>query len=369
MKRHHGYPLFFLFTICSPLLSEFAGAPGRLNTNSNPDDAYFELAPEYPSRLATWVSLNAPLTKYARKFDDALNQPLLAGGDEYMISERVLVTEQGTMFITDQFTESCSPHGSIEEVRSATESFISDFRGLGVEVYVAVSPNKSSLRRELVPRSYPLFGCSTTYSEQLWASILPIEGVIDLISPLKDFEDATGVSTFKKEDTHWNQGGAAAAVGQILKTLDHRNVLEQPIPEITGIVPYEGDLRALGGLDSYADLTVSATLSPTPTVETFSQALESDGFPGNRTVTNKSADAQLGKLVIFGDSFSQVAETFISPFFEEVTFQRLYDFDTEKYSSLIEAADYVLFWSVERSFVWRLMNQWSTLPSIYEEQR
>jgi hypothetical protein len=67
-----------------------------------------------------------------------------------------------------------------------------------------------------------------------------------------------------------------------------------------------------------------------------------------------------GRTLIFGDSFAEAAQPFFLSYFADVTLMRFNDFSAEKYIELIQAADRVLFWSVERSFSYRVAYDWGT---------
>jgi hypothetical protein len=61
-----------------------------------------------------------------------------------------------------------------------------------------------------------------------------------------------------------------------------------------------------------------------------------------------------------GDSFSEAAEPFFLSYFEDVTLMRLSDFSPTNFIEQIKLADRVMFWSVERSFAYRVAYDWGT---------
>jgi len=361
------FPLIFVILISSPLVGELMGGSGRLETNSNPETLYFTADVNYPKAVSEWVGRNAALTEYARSVDDLLWSPLQKKPDDYELSDRVLSTSSGKLFIVDQFQESCSPHASVDEIGQTLDGFLRELNSHGITTYVAISPNKSTLNWESVPSSYPLYRCAISFNQDFWDAVLDVDGVIDLVQPLVTFESEFSISSFKNRDTHWNQGGAATAVTTILNKLDDEETLPDLELYLERIIDYEGDLDGLNGVPPIVDQTVSFSIRNTPVVESTTEVVEENSYDGNRRISNMSAMPLLGKIVVFGDSFTEVAEPFLAPFFEEITFYRLYDFDVVKYAELISDADYVLFWSVERSFTWRLTNQWVDLPSVVLE--
>lgn len=369
MKQRMIFPLVFVILISSPLIGELLGGAGRLETNSNPEKLYFSVDIEYPKAVSEWVGSNAALTDYARSVDELLWSSFEKKSDDYELSDRVLTTSSGKLFIVDQFQEQCSPHASVDEIGRTLDEFLGELNSNGVRTFVAISPNKSTLNWDSIPTSYPLYQCAISFNQEFWDAVLDVDGVIDLVQPLVAFESDFGISSFKNRDTHWNQGGATTAVTAILDEIDEGGVLPNLDLYLERIIDYEGDLDGLNGASPVVDQTVSFSIRDTPVVESITEVVEENPYDGNRRISNTSEMPLLGKIVVFGDSFSEVAEPFLAPFFDEVTYYRLYDFNVDTYAELMSDADYVLFWSVERSFVWRLTNQWVYLPPFALEER
>ena len=131
MKRGIIFPLFFVILISSPLVGELMGGSGRLETNSNPETLYFTADVNYPKAVSEWVGRNAALTEYARLVDDLLWSPLQKKPDDYELSDRVLSTSSGKLFIVDQFQESCSPHASVDEIGQTLDGFLRELNSHG----------------------------------------------------------------------------------------------------------------------------------------------------------------------------------------------------------------------------------------------
>jgi len=364
MKQRMIFPVVFVVLISSPLLGELLGGAGRLETNSNPENLYFSVDIDYPKAVSDWVGSNAALTDYARLVDDLLWSSFEKKPDDYDLSDRVLTTSSGNLFIVDQFQEQCSPHASVDEIGRVLDDFLGELNSNGVRTFVAISPNKSTLNWDSVPMSYPLYQCAISFNQEFWDTVLDVDGVIDLVQPLLAFESDFGISSFKNRDTHWNQGGATTAVTAVLNIIDEEGVLPDLDLNFERIIDYEGDLDGLNGVSPTVDQTVSFSIRNTPVVESTTEVVEVNTYDGNRRILNTGEMPLLGKIVVFGDSFTEVAEPFLAPFFEEVTYYRLYDFNADTYAELMSDVDYVLFWSVERSFVWRLTNQWVYLPPV-----
>lgn len=355
--------LFAFSILLLPLAAGTRYGKSEVATNSGVDAPPLEARVDYPGELAAWIGEHATLKSLAIRADRWIDEQLFgevpsAGSS----SPRVLNGKSGLMFIVDAFNEACSPHietSALIEQMTALESAV---RSSGRDFYLVVSPDKSTILDEFLPDSFDLQNCFRTYNEDFWNQLQTssIEGWIDLRSPLIDSRQESRELLFKKRDTHWDDAGAVVATEVVVERISE-GIWNADDVAYLGLGEYYGDLNILSG-ETQIDVSPNYSLVRPGVTQENIVLVDEIEHGRNRRITLSSENSELiaGRTVIFGDSFSEAAEKFFVSFFEDVTLMRLVDFSADKYVELINESDRVVFWSVERTFPYRVAFDWGT---------
>ena len=207
-------------------------------------------------------------------------------------------------------------------------------KNCGAEFFIFIGPNKSSI-----------------YPEYLPPVIVP--GQRRFIVPLLDTLNDAGINVYDptarliakknegllyyRTDTHWNAKGAYEAFEGFRKW-----AVLPPLPpfSLTGVSPHYGDLVNLGGYKKF----------PLSAGDAF--ALEWDISPDLHKEGSFTTNAEAvsdKKAWIFGDSFAEALEPYLTATFKEVHFFKHGDFQTVV-SSQLPKPDFILWIIVERNF-------------------
>ena len=187
-----------------------------------------------------------------------------------------------------------------------------------------------------------------------------ISGFVDLRSELNAQRINRREILYKKRDTHWDNAGGAMASKAVVNSIS-LGLWEEDLLKFSGLLSEGGDLDLLLG-SPFIDSVPSYSLTRADVSQVSSEAIDQSDHGRNLRVINTSTDSFLipGRTLIFGDSFSEAAQPFFLSYFADVTLMRLDNFSLDKYVDLIKEADRVLFWSVERSFPYRVAYDWGT---------
>ena len=352
-----------LIAISTPL---FAGAVlnvDSLETNSGIALPTPRVSLEFPAELAEWLGENAAFKPQAVRLDGWIDRRVFretpAAGTA---SPRVEYGSNGVMFIVDAFNEACSPHINTADLVKQVFSLGNVIQDSGRDFWFVVSPDKSSILQEFLPEAHPLYSCFMAYNTDLWQQLAlsDIPGFIDLHAELSDARIERRELLYKKRDTHWDDAGAAVASRAVLEAITP-GIWNDDHLEFTGVTEYSGDLNTLAG-ETEIDTSPSYYLGRLGVEAVLTEGLPGEGMEGTRnyrTVHSSSQEPLIpGRTVIFGDSFSEIAERFFVTFFEDVSIMRLAEFNNQNYLDLIRSADRVIVWSVERSLPYRVAYDW-----------
>jgi len=355
--------VFALALLLLPLGLGIRFGKSEIATNSGVAAPPLSLSVGYPGELATWIGEHATSKSVAIRADKWIDEQVYgeipsAGSS----SPRVLDGKSGVMFIADAFNEACRPHIETTDLVSQMEALEQVVRSSGRDFHLAISPDKSTVLQEFLPDSFDLQRCFTDYNDDFWNQLesSEISGWIDLRSPLVTARQQSRDLLFKKRDTHWDDAGALVATKAIVEELGE-GIWEESDISYLGLGEYFGDLNVLSG-ETLVDEAPNYSIVRAGVSQENVVLVDDIEHGRNRRITNSSGLSELisGRTVVFGDSFSEVAEKFFVSFFEDVTLMRLVDFSVDGYVKLIDESDRVVFWSVERTFPYRVAFDWGT---------
>ena len=333
----------------------------KTNTSQVSVEPRFSFA--YLGDLANWLGDRVTLKDQAIRVDSKIDRAIFnESASAGSVSPRVLEGEGGVAFIADAFNESCNPHiqtdGLVRQMTSLSQVIVDS----GREFRLIVSPDKSSILADYLPSNFDLKSCFETYNEDFWNQLpsSEISGFVDLHSELNAQRIARREILYKKRDSHWDNAGGAMASKAVVNSISP-GTWEDDLLKFSGLLSEGGDLDLLLG-SPFIDSVPSYSLTRADVTQVSSDAIDESEHGQNRRVVNTSTESFLipGRTLIFGDSFAEAAQPFYLSYFADVTLMRFNDFSAEKYIELIQAADRVLFWSVERSFSYRVAYDWGT---------
>ena len=352
-----------LAAISTPLLAGTMLNNESLETNSGVTFPSPRLSLDFPAELSEWLGENAAFKPQAIRLDGWIDRRLFketpsAGS----ASPRVEYGSSGVMFIVDAFNEACSPHVNTADLVKQVSGLGNVIRDSGRDFWFVVSPDKSSILQEFLPEAHPLFSCFMAYNTDLWRQLASsdIPGFIDLRAELFDARVERRELLYKKRDTHWDDAGAAVASRAVVEAISP-GIWNDDHLEFTGVTEYSGDLNTLAG-ETEIDTSPNYYLGRPGVEAVLTEGLPGEGMDGTRNyrTVHTSSEVPLipGRTLIFGDSFSEIAERFFVTFFEDVSVMRLAEFNNQNYLDLIRSADRVIVWSVERSLPYRVAYDW-----------
>ena len=333
----------------------------KTNTSHVSVEPRFSFA--YLGDLASWLGDRVTLKDQAIRVDSKIDRAIFnESASAGSVSPRVLEGEGGVAFIADAFNEACNPHIPTSDLIQRMKSLSRVIVDSGREFRLIVSPDKSSILADYLPSNFDLKSCFESYNEDFWnqLSSSDISGFVDLRSELNAQRIYRREILYKKRDTHWDNAGGAMASKAVVNSIS-LGLWEEDLLKFSGLLSEGGDLDLLLG-SPFIDSVPSYSLTRADVSQVSSEAIDQSDHGRNLRVINTSTDSFLipGRTLIFGDSFSEAAQPFFLSYFADVTLMRLDNFSLDKYVDLIKEADRVLFWSVERSFPYRVAYDWGT---------
>jgi len=347
---------------CPVVFGPFEGWT-EIKTNTSQVSVEPRLSFAYLGNLANWLGDRVTLKDQAIRVDSKIdrlifNESAAAGS----VSPRVLEGEGGVAFIADAFNEACNPHIPTSDLIQRMKLLSQVIVDSGREFRLIVSPDKSSILTDYLPNTFDLKSCFETYNNDFWSQLSSsdISGFVDLRSELNAQRISRREILYKKRDTHWDNAGGAMASKAVVNSISP-GLWEDDLLKFSGLLSEGGDLDLLLG-SPFIDSVPSYSLTRADVAQVSSDAIDDSDHGQNRRVINTSSDSILipGRTLIFGDSFAEASQPFFLSYFADVTLMRLDNFSLDKYVDLIREADRVLFWSVERSFPYRVAYDWGT---------
>lgn len=184
----------------------------------------------------------------------------------------------------------------------------------GIGFYLIMPPDKQTIYADKLPFSRPSH--TQTRADQLFDALrtAPELRAIDLRPVLQAARQAEALPLYLKTDTHWNALGAYHGVQALLQSIDAAG---RPRAPVTPRQAYEiakepfagGDIAvSLLSLPNYFDDTQIRMTLPGDTAEALDAA--------QRHYRNPT---RTGRLLLYGDSFSELMLPFLAQHFGEVT--------------------------------------------------
>ena len=339
----------------------------NLRTNSGIEQPSPTLDFDYLGKLSKWLAERAAMKDLAVRIDGEIDRVVFresasAGSG----SPRVIEGRAGVAFIADAFNEACNPHIQTEQLIDRMRMLSSVIEKTGRKFNLIVSPDKSTILSDFLPSEFELRKCFQAYNEIFWNSLQASElrGFINLRTKLLEARTSSRELLFKMRDTHWDNAGGSIAAKALINTLEP-GIWEDKSIKFTGLIDESGDLDVLTGKSKISSVPTYTLVRPD--VSEDKSDLGSTNGPGDvRRFRFRSEKSPLipGRTLIMGDSFSEAAEPFYLSYFEDVTLMRLSDFSPANFLEQIKLADRVIFWSIERSFPYRVAYDWGTTTFI-----
>ena len=338
-----------------------------LRTNSGIEQPSPTLDFDYLGKLSKWLAERAAMKDLAVRVDGEIDRKVFresasAGSG----SPRVIEGRADIAFIADAFNEACNPHIQTNQLIERMRMLSSVIEKTGRKFNLIVSPDKSTILSAFLPPEFELRKCFQAYNEIFWDSLQASElrGFINLRTKLLEARTNSRELLFKMRDTHWDNAGGSIAAKSLINTLE-TGIWEDKSIKFTGLIDESGDLDVLTGKSKISSVPTYTLVRPDVT-EDKSDSGNTNG-PGDarrfRFMSEKSS-LITGRTLIMGDSFSEAAEPFFLSYFEDVTLMRLSDFSPANFIEQIKLADRVIFWSIERSFPYRVAYDWGTTTFI-----
>jgi alginate O-acetyltransferase complex protein AlgJ len=205
---------------------------------------------------------------------------------------------------------------------------------------------------QFLPQRYVGSQCEDAARRAFWdrTAAAPPPGWLDVRTPLLAAQQAGGRPWYLVHDSHWDQNAAALYGDHLAHTLDPR---------------LRGSLRQEGTLTHNADLGL---LLGQPKPDTYDKVLLDR--PGVRTTVRSVPDPAIGdipylhatststgprlipgKTVMLYDSFTDVSQQYVTPWFSDLTL--IHNLSTEKsppgVAALLANSDTIIIEVVERS--------------------
>jgi hypothetical protein len=288
------------------------------------------------------------------------------------VSSKVVVGEDGTPFLAEDFTRPCATRYDAK----ATDTALRGLRALGARngksFVVAVVPDKSQvLRARLGGKADALLACSDRVrrpSEQVWAGD-PTAPVAVFWQPLTEAEQADPGRVYQPGDSHWTTQGALAFTRGLVDKL----VTDKVAPATLGGAVTATRLpdRVLGG-DLYRLMGVERTdavplwVVRRPGVKVARTVIPSPSGRGVRhdvTTAPRGVSVVPGRTLIVYDSFFDRAEPMLAPYFASITAVHWGDAYRMVREGALPAFDHLIIESSQRG--WAERTPWLTLDDPF----
>ncbi len=224
-----------------------------------------------------------------------------------------------------------------------------ELKDKGIHLLVVIPPSKSTIYPQYMPDGIPVTGQSSRLDQFL--TYMRDNGktpILDLRPAL--LAASRNQQVYFKTDTHWNDNGVFVAYQAIMQTLVTTNPALVPHDLSAYDYVYAGDfvrdLPPLMGLPDYKEAT--SVLVPK---EERQMKITSISMPDGRSIRlAENEDAQLPRLLVFGDSFYESLAPFVEQHFSHTTYIPFtYDSDTWSLNWIDkEQPEYVIIEITER---------------------
>lgn len=218
----------------------------------------------------------------------------------------------------------------------------------GIEFYVMISPNKSSIYGELLPEKYPKNKSQS--KADILVEYLIKNSDINVVYPKNNLLNSKkDYITYHKLDTHWNQIGAYIGYESLMKEIGIKVENLNSYKSINSLDISQGDLSNMMGvnLDFEDKQYLLSDMYKKDIVSTLDSSIDTNNPEWIRKQKWNSNCMNGKKLLVFRDSFFTNIIPFISKEFQNSTFLWQGNFDEKAVEE--EMPDVVIFEVVERN--------------------
>ncbi|SDZ41406.1 alginate O-acetyltransferase AlgX-related protein [Herbiconiux ginsengi] len=237
---------------------------------------------------------------------------------------QVIQGSDGWLYFGSDAASPCQPEESVSTIVDGFQTLSDAATASGRKLVIVVAPDKSTIHPEHLPDQFAGKTCMLERKAEFSQAMTGLKDttVIDMVTPLKSYEQANPGSVWRKDDTHWTPQGSMVFTQQLLQTLDPS--LLQSAPFTIGAPEQEpGDLSHLVGEQGYEAI-------PPVTVDRPGVALSLNGkpiapadvlpvgySPINVRATSTDAPLYQPRTVLLGDSFFDASRSLVAPFFAD----------------------------------------------------
>ena len=285
---------------------------------------YFES--HFPAR---GPMISATATLKSRLFHTAANNQVIIGSDGWLYYAATLDDYLGRRTMSER-----SVHNAAQNLKLLSDNLESR----GVQLVVAIAPNKATLYPEHLPSRYLPGNPQASNLQRLQSQLKALSvNYVDLDSALRQEKVVTptlpgaGQSAkpelYQKTDTHWDYRGAWAAADAIETALGTENVVRtprwKPDPGFTGDIALM--LTPTGAAPEPNWVSVDANNGPeyTGRLWTFAHSAASDVTADYFATNGVGADT----LFVFRDSFGNSLVPMLSPSYAKTYYSKLVPYD------------------------------------------
>ena len=232
---------------------------------------------------------------------------------------------------------------------NGAEAALSMLQAAGLDARFALAPHKPGQYPQFLPeRDQETVAATIAYRNTLRPRFAEVLGA-NWIDAFEAMETAVRTNPdqlyYLRADTHWTDLGAGVMAKAVVDAFAP-GLWDESAFLATGLQSYRPDLVQMEGGDARGQRDGFVVKRPgVDTVRTLG-----DDATGWRRLYETTADGAPvnGRLVLIGDSYSVALAPLLAPYFEEVAWLRLRDFDPVSAGPVIVQADFALILVVER---------------------
>ncbi len=285
--------------------------------------------------------------------------------------DKVIIGKQGWLFLGNGFNETINQYRGItrlnEKQLKSLKAYFSDIQDFtksrNIEFLILIPPEKHAIYPEFLPDYLAQKGISPL--DQLMKNKGNLN-IIELSKPYYKSKTCSKTLLFYKTDTHWNQYGGYLGYNEFMNRLperftkDHIFLYATDFKTITCLVDRDLPILLKGGFKFPETEPICTKNLGTTKLKIKNITTNSDWVDLNPNVcvdifkrpVVKNAQKK-GKLLLFGDSFSNYLSNYLNNSFNEVIYVNYLKTDSLILSSILEQykPDVFLFEMVERNLL------------------
>lgn len=325
---------FLMLVLVWPLWLLLRGGMDTTNYENRPLAA-FPVAGEvsfsaWPAAFEDWLGDHAPFRNQWMALNAAANEKLLGVVD----SQIVLAGEDGWLFYKnvddarplDDY-QGINPYsdGQMAEIAANLERLQSAIALQGTRLAVVIPPGKELVYRRYMPRSIPMVNEQGRID--LLVDYLAENTNVPVLWPEAELRALAATQpVYYKNDTHWNEAGAAYTAALLLQMLEAGGPAPDALQYEVSETPPLRDLANLAALWNLAADDQSWRVAEWMPGVTVEQAV-ADAQLYDTSYTSDVANGQ--SLLMFRDSFGASMELPLAACFAESRFVHINAFDAE----------------------------------------